>query len=71
MNNGQDISKVSKPYVAAFAATNLGDVSPNTAGPKCRDTGLPCDGETSSCNVSSVCCVRTFTYDISLRNETL
>jgi neutral ceramidase len=27
-------------FVAAFAATNLGDVSPNTAGPKCIDTGV-------------------------------
>jgi len=38
------------PFVSAFASTNLGDVSPNTAGPKCIDTGLPCDGEHSSCN---------------------
>eukprot|EP00815_Leptocylindrus_aporus_P001353 CAMPEP_0116076418 /NCGR_PEP_ID=MMETSP0322-20121206/17258_1 /TAXON_ID=163516 /ORGANISM="Leptocylindrus danicus var. apora, Strain B651" /LENGTH=294 /DNA_ID=CAMNT_0003566743 /DNA_START=98 /DNA_END=980 /DNA_ORIENTATION=- len=30
-------------FVAAFASTNLGDVSPNTAGAKCIDTGLPCD----------------------------
>jgi neutral ceramidase len=26
-------------FVAAFASTNLGDVSPNTAGPRCLDTG--------------------------------
>lgn len=26
-------------FVAAFAQANLGDVSPNTAGPKCIDTG--------------------------------
>jgi neutral ceramidase len=38
------------PFVAAFASTNLGDVSPNTAGPKCVDTGEPCDGSTSTCN---------------------
>jgi len=38
------------PFVAGFASTNLGDVSPNTMGPKCIDTGLPCDGATSSCN---------------------
>jgi neutral ceramidase len=31
------------PFVAAFASTNLGDVSPNILGPHCRDTGLPCD----------------------------
>eukprot|EP00937_MAST-01D_sp_MAST-1D-sp2_P008111 g8111.t1 len=38
------------PFVAAFMATNLGDVSPNTLGPRCRDTGLPCDLKTSTCN---------------------
>ncbi|RYY71776.1 hypothetical protein EON63_21435 [archaeon] len=26
-------------FVAAFASTNLGDVSPNTNGAKCIDTG--------------------------------
>merc|ERR1712215_524703 len=30
------------PFVAGFASTNLGDVSPNTQGPRCIDTGLPC-----------------------------
>jgi neutral ceramidase len=38
------------PFVAGFSSTNLGDVSPNTAGPKCIDTGLPCDGSNSTCN---------------------
>jgi neutral ceramidase len=66
MNNGEDISQVSSPYVAAFAATNLGDVSPNTAGAKCRDTGLACDGETSSCNVSTACLVLYYVLDIDL-----
>merc|ERR1719397_1105165 len=37
-------------FVAAFASANLGDVSPNTKGPRCRDTGLPCDTEHSTCN---------------------
>lgn len=37
-------------FVAAFAATNLGDVSPNTAGPHCRDTGESCDNDHSTCN---------------------
>mmetsp|Transcript_35382 Transcript_35382/g.69396 ORF Transcript_35382/g.69396 Transcript_35382/m.69396 type:complete len:704 (+) Transcript_35382:36-2147(+) len=37
-------------FVAAFASTNLGDVSPNTKGPHCRDTGLPCDNLHSTCN---------------------
>lgn len=37
-------------FVAAFMSTNLGDVSPNTAGPKCRDTGIRCDNPSSTCN---------------------
>ncbi|XP_068227138.1 putative neutral ceramidase C isoform X1 [Palaemon carinicauda] len=37
-------------FVAAFAQSNCGDVSPNTKGPRCIDTGLPCDMETSTCN---------------------
>lgn len=37
-------------FVAAFAQSNCGDVSPNTKGPKCIDTGLPCDMETSTCD---------------------
>jgi len=43
-------------YVAAFPAANLGDVSPNTGGPKCRDTGLPCDTVHSTCNGKSEQC---------------
>lgn len=43
-------------YVAAFVATNLGDVSPNTKGPHCRDTGLPCDNPHSTCNNRSQQC---------------
>lgn len=36
-------------FVAAFASTNLGDVSPNTAGPHCIETGEPCDdGDTTN-----------------------
>ena len=30
------------PFVAAFASTNLGDVSPNTRGPKCEFSGKNC-----------------------------
>jgi len=36
--------------VAAFAQSNEGDVSPNTKGPHCIDTGLPCDTNHSTCN---------------------
>ena len=27
-----------------IVAPSLGDASPNTSGPRCKDTGLPCDG---------------------------
>lgn len=37
-------------FIAAFAQANEGDVSPNTRGPHCIDTGLPCDTEHSTCN---------------------
>ncbi|CAK8678859.1 unnamed protein product [Clavelina lepadiformis] len=37
-------------FIAAFAQSNQGDVSPRTKGPKCTDTGDPCDAETSTCN---------------------
>ena len=43
-------------FVAAFASTNLGDVSPNTNGPHCMDTGLPCDVEHSTCNNRTQMC---------------
>jgi neutral ceramidase len=44
-------------FVAAFASTNLGDISPNTAGPRCIDTGLPCDFTTSTCGGSTKNCI--------------
>jgi len=43
-------------FVAAFASSNLGDVSPNIMGPKCQDTGLPCDVEHSTCNNRTQMC---------------
>nr|XP_057925239.1 neutral ceramidase [Doryrhamphus excisus] len=36
-------------FVAAFSSSNLGDVSPNTRGPHCVNTGLACDYLNSSC----------------------
>ena len=48
--NGVDSTAGMGPFVAAFASSNLGDVSPNTMGAKCIDTGLPCNGTMSSCN---------------------
>ncbi|RMC11800.1 hypothetical protein DUI87_11926 [Hirundo rustica rustica] len=38
-------------FVAAFASSNLGDVSPNTRGPFCVNTGESCDNPQSSCPV--------------------
>ncbi|KAM6897557.1 neutral ceramidase [Xenentodon cancila] len=38
-------------FVAGFSSSNLGDVSPNTLGPHCINTGLPCDYLNSSCPV--------------------
>ncbi|XP_053205328.1 neutral ceramidase-like isoform X2 [Panonychus citri] len=53
INNALNESEINLPghgpFVAAFAATNLGDVSPNIKGPHCADTGLPCDIQTSTC----------------------
>ena len=43
-------------FVAAFAATNLGDVSPNINGSFCMDTGLPCEMEHSTCNGRNEMC---------------
>lgn len=40
MNNDSLIGK--GPFVAAFASSNLGDVSPNTRGPKCEFSGNNC-----------------------------
>lgn len=37
--NGKEALPGTGSFVAAFAATNLGDVSPNTKGPRCLDTG--------------------------------
>uniref|UniRef100_A0A7N6BB39 Neutral ceramidase n=1 Tax=Anabas testudineus TaxID=64144 RepID=A0A7N6BB39_ANATE len=38
-------------FVAGFSSSNLGDVTPNTKGPHCANTGLPCDYLNSSCPV--------------------
>ncbi|XP_072038922.1 uncharacterized protein [Amphiura filiformis] len=44
-------------FVAAFAQSNLGDVSPNTKGAKCIDTGLPCERNSSTCNGKTENCI--------------
>uniref|UniRef100_A0A1I8JPI4 Neutral ceramidase n=1 Tax=Macrostomum lignano TaxID=282301 RepID=A0A1I8JPI4_9PLAT len=44
-------------FVASFANANEGDVSPNTDGPRCMDTGEPCDIATSTCGGKAKHCV--------------
>ncbi|KAJ8022964.1 Neutral ceramidase [Holothuria leucospilota] len=44
-------------FVAAFANANLGDVSPNLNGPRCKDTGEPCNEKTSQCGNRTNLCV--------------
>lgn len=39
------------PFVAAFASSNLGDVSSNTQGPHCVNTGESCDNPDSTCPI--------------------
>ncbi|KAK9785596.1 hypothetical protein WJX73_002285 [Symbiochloris irregularis] len=50
-------ANVSKSIVAAFAQSNVGDTSPNTAGAFCADTGLPCSREHSLCNGRNEQCI--------------
>ncbi|RUS88499.1 hypothetical protein EGW08_003757 [Elysia chlorotica] len=45
------------PFVAAFAQSNEGDVSPNTKGPHCIDSGKPCDILTSTCHGKNELCI--------------
>jgi len=47
------------PFIAAFGQSNLGDVSPNTNGAHCMDTGLPCDLHKSTCNNRTQLCIAT------------
>ncbi|CAI9588002.1 unnamed protein product [Staurois parvus] len=47
-------------FVAAFASSNLGDVTPNTRGPHCTNTGLSCENPTSTCPEGGVMtCIAT------------
>ncbi|XP_051002296.1 neutral ceramidase [Acomys russatus] len=48
------------PFVAGFASSNLGDVSPNILGPHCNNTGESCDNEKSTCPIGgpSMCIAR-------------
>eukprot|EP00057_Strongylocentrotus_purpuratus_P021390 XP_011675864.1 PREDICTED: neutral ceramidase [Strongylocentrotus purpuratus] len=44
-------------FVAAFASSNLGDVSSHTKGARCIDTGLPCDRNSSTCDGKTEMCI--------------
>ncbi|XP_053985097.1 neutral ceramidase [Hylaeus volcanicus] len=43
------------PFVAAFASTNLGDVSPNTRGPKCEFSGKSCSPQYTCSGKKEMC----------------
>ncbi|KAJ3096420.1 Neutral ceramidase [Phlyctochytrium bullatum] len=43
------LNQANPTFVAAFGQSNAGDSSPNVDGPRCIDTGLPCDGLAGSC----------------------
>lgn len=45
-----------RKFVSAFCQSNCGDVSPNTLGTFCIDTGLPCDFNHSTCNGQNELC---------------
>ncbi|XP_045924644.1 neutral ceramidase [Micropterus dolomieu] len=47
-------------FVAGFSSSNLGDVTPNTRGPRCVNTGLPCDYLNSSCPVGGTKMCKAF-----------
>lgn len=55
--NGKGVLTGKGPFVASFPNANHGDTSPNILGPKCIDTGLPCDLSTSTCNGKSANCI--------------
>lgn len=46
---------VQGPFVAAFASSNLGDVTPNIKGPRCQKSGKSCDIPGPSCDVDELC----------------
>jgi len=54
--NGADSVPGTGPFVAAFAQSNEGDVSPNTRGASCPD-GTPCDSVHSTCGGRTQGCI--------------
>ncbi|GLT37557.1 hypothetical protein SLA2020_118680 [Shorea laevis] len=55
VRNGLSHANTSR-FVSAFCQSNCGDVSPNTLGAFCVDTGLPCDFNRSTCNGRNELC---------------
>ncbi|KAM0726433.1 Neutral ceramidase [Formica fusca] len=53
MSNNTTIGK--GQFVAAFASTNLGDVSPNTRGPKCEFSGKNCSDQYTCSGKKEMC----------------
>lgn len=53
--NGKHSMPGTGSFVAAFASTNLGDVTPNTKGAFCRDSGLPCDSHSTCSGKEELC----------------
>ncbi|KAF6160957.1 hypothetical protein GIB67_007598 [Kingdonia uniflora] len=52
-----DARQADRPrFVSAFCQSNCGDVSPNVLGAFCKDTGLPCDFNQSTCNGKNELC---------------
>ena len=57
-------------FVSAFCQSNCGDVSPNTLGAFCIDTGLPCDFNHSTCGGKNELCYGRGPGYISLYHRT-
>ncbi|KAI8906199.1 Neutral/alkaline nonlysosomal ceramidase [Powellomyces hirtus] len=53
----QERQRGNSRFVAAFAQSNGGDISPNLEGPRCLDTGAVCDGDKDSCGGNITKCV--------------
>ncbi|KAL0831611.1 hypothetical protein ABMA28_002389 [Loxostege sticticalis] len=54
--NGNSTAPGKGNIVCAFASTNLGDVSPNTMGPRCEFSGKVCDQEKLLCKLPKERC---------------
>ncbi|CAH0714659.1 unnamed protein product, partial [Brenthis ino] len=54
--NGNNTLPGKGSIVCAFASTNLGDVSPNTRGPRCEFSGKVCDQEKLKCDLPKERC---------------